>query len=113
DRKWKLYRRKDAPLAPLGAMTLPQLAHAGGHRHERGTAFDARQRKTNVRELTERLLLRDYSPACVAVNEQGEILYIHGRSGKFLELPSGEANLNLLRVARDGLRVELANALRK
>ena len=53
-------------------------------------------------------------PAAVAfaVNEHGEILYVHGRSGQYLELPAGEASLNLLRAAREGLRIELANALR-
>jgi len=65
-----------------------------------------------VREITERMLLRNYSPACVAVNEHGDILYVHGRSGQYLELPAGEASLNLLRTAREGLKIELANALR-
>jgi PAS domain-containing protein len=59
------------------------------------------------------MLLRNHTPACVIVNEQGEILYVHGRSGKYLEVPPGEASLNLLRTAREGLKLELASALRK
>src|SRR5439155_7238930 len=110
DRKWKLYRRKDFTSGQLGPMALPHLPFRRGKHFE--TAEQPAHKKPDVREITERMLLRNYSPACVAVNEHGEILYVHGRSGQYLELPAGEASLNLLRAAREGLRIELANALR-
>jgi two-component system CheB/CheR fusion protein len=112
ERKWKLYRRKDLTLGTIGAMSVPHLPLAGDHVHHVGPA-EAKERRASLREVTERVLLRNYVPACVAVNEQGEILYIHGRTGKYLELPSGEASLNLVRAAREGLKIELANALRR
>jgi two-component system CheB/CheR fusion protein len=58
-------------------------------------------------------LLTEYTPACVIVNEKGEVLYIHGHTGKYLEPASGEATLNVTRMARKGLNLELAVALRK
>jgi hypothetical protein len=63
---------------------------------------ERKEKKPNVRDLTEKLLLQDYAPACVLVNEKGEILYVYRHTGKYLELPSGEITNNILRSARQG-----------
>jgi hypothetical protein len=47
-------------------------------------------------KLTERELLQQYAAAGALVNERGDILYIHGRMGQFLELAAGEAPKNIL-----------------
>ncbi len=62
--------------------------------------------------LTEQLLLESYAPPCVIVDEKGDIFYIHGKTGAFLEPASGKARLNVLEMARDGLRLEMRTALR-
>jgi two-component system CheB/CheR fusion protein len=111
ERKWKLYRRKEISFNAIASFAMPRSLVGEGERA--GAGVESKERKTNLREVTERLLLRNYTPASVAVNERGEILYVHGRSGKYLELPSGDATLDLLRAAREGLKVELANALRR
>jgi two-component system, chemotaxis family, CheB/CheR fusion protein len=67
-----------------------------------------------VRELTERTILQQVAPACTLVNERGDILYIHGRTGMYLEPASGEAGINnILKMAREGLRRELTISLQK
>ncbi len=58
-------------------------------------------------------LLEHYTPAGVLVNEEGRVLYFHGRTGKYLELPAGEASLYLLPMAREGLRIPLIAALHR
>ena len=63
--------------------------------------------------MAERALLDKYAPPCVIVNHKGDILYTHGRTGKFLELASGSANLNVYEMAREGLRLELNSAVRR
>jgi len=65
------------------------------------------------REVAERTLLAHYAQAAVLVNGRGEVAYIHGRTGKFLEPAAGEAGMNILSMAREGLRPALASALRK
>ncbi|MEO7862454.1 MAG: PAS domain-containing protein, partial [Nitrospirales bacterium] len=52
-----------------------------------------------------------YAPASVIVNERGEIVYIHGRTGTYLEPAPGQPNLILVNMAREGLRDDLAAAL--
>ena len=70
--------------------------------------------KLSLRELTEQTLLQCVDPACALVNANGGILYLHGRTGKFLEPSPGEASINnILKMAREGLRRTLTTALHK
>jgi two-component system CheB/CheR fusion protein len=116
DRKLKLFQRGDSlndlrrlppikrvPTAPATAATLaldqPLPPVAG---------------RLPLRDLTERALLRYLAAAATLVNERGEILYIHGRTGTYLEPAPGEAgSSNLLKMAREGLRRALTAALHK
>ncbi len=47
------------------------------------------------------------------VNDKGNILYVSGRTGKYLEPAAGKANWNIFAMAREGLRYELTNAFQK
>ena len=116
DRKAKLYRRL-APAVPGGGMSRHRLtlqpirphllARPGSGQPSPGAAT------LPLRELTERLLLRQFTPAGVLVNREGDILYIHGHTGLFLEPVAGAAETNnVLKMARAGLRRELTTALR-
>ena len=69
--------------------------------------------RLNLQTLVDQLLLQNYSPPAVLVNAEGDILYINGRTGKYLEPAAGKANLNIHAMAREGLRHELAGALKK
>jgi two-component system CheB/CheR fusion protein len=61
----------------------------------------------------ERLLLEQFAPAAVLVNSTGDILFVSGRTGKYLEPAAGKANWNLFAMAREGLRQELGAGFRK
>ena len=114
DRKWKLYQRKeDAQGAhrPALGKFIPPLTK--GRAAPRPSKAERSERKVPLRELAEQALLQEYTPASVVVNERGDILYIHGRTGRYLEPAPGDAGMNIIRMAREGLRRELATALRK
>jgi len=64
-----------------------------------------------LQAAAERLILQRYAPAAVMTNDRGDILYVSGHTGKYLEPPAGKANWNILSMAREGLRAELADAL--
>ena len=59
--------------------------------------------------------METYGPPGALINEKGETLYIHGRTGKYLEPASGEfpAKNNILDMARQGLKTALAHSIRK
>jgi two-component system CheB/CheR fusion protein len=105
DTKWKIYRKKsitsgrsdyrgfsDRPLTVPQSRTLP--AAAGG-----------------FRPLGEKVLLENFVPPSVLVNEKFEILYCYGPIDRYLAIPPGEPSLNILRIAREGLRYKLGPAL--
>jgi hypothetical protein len=43
-----------------------------------------------------------YAPPAVLVNDKGDILYVSGRTGKYLEPAAGKANWNIFAMAREG-----------
>ncbi len=57
----------------------------------------------NLQSLTDTLLLSQHTPAAVLTTGKGDILYITGKTGKYLEPAVGKANLNLFAMAREGL----------
>ncbi len=67
----------------------------------------------NIQILADQLILQRFSPASVLINQDGDILYITGRTGKYLEPAAGKANMNIYAMAREGLRNELPGAVRK
>ena len=67
----------------------------------------------NIQTLADRLLLQRFSPASVLINEKGDILYITGKTGKYLEPAAGKANMNIFAMAREGLNTMLTGAIRK
>jgi hypothetical protein len=69
--------------------------------------------KLTLRALTERTILKLAAPTGALVNDQGDILYLHGRTGMYLEpTPNAVSVNNILNMAREGLRDELTSALR-
>lgn len=116
DRKSKLYQREQdfhgmnraAPGRFLPPMTRLDVALQQGAKK---TAFPV---KLPMRELAEQALLQQCVPTSALVNDQGDILYLHGRSGMYLEPAPGEAGIsNILKMAREGLRRDLTMALQK
>ena len=67
----------------------------------------------NLQALADQLLLQKFSPAAVLVNAEGDVLFINGRTGEYLEPAAGKANWNIHAMAREGLRQELVIALPK
>ncbi|MEI6797235.1 MAG: PAS domain-containing protein, partial [Methanomassiliicoccales archaeon] len=70
--------------------------------------------KLPLRELTEQALLQQVALVGALVNGHGDILYIHGRTGMYLEPVPGATGIhNILKMAREGLRRDLTTALHK
>jgi len=108
--KSRLYRRAKSVLGtepvefPTSFSTPASLA-SGTH--------SAPKPLLSLQSLADQLVLRRYSQPAVLVNDKGDILYVNGRTGKYLEPASGKANWNLFAMARDGLRYALSEGFRK
>jgi len=106
--KSRTYRRLGAGLSAQ-AVDFPILFSST----REGKAQKALKAPENIQTLADSLLLQTYSPAAVLTNENGDILYISGRTGKYIEAAAGKVNWNILAMARKGLRYELMGVFQK
>ncbi|MDP2792519.1 MAG: chemotaxis protein CheB [Sulfurisoma sp.] len=110
NRKWKLYRVVHSAISTRAALAdgLSWTAKGGGKGPEEAAK---KVKETNVAELTRRALLQSFAPASVVADHAGDILYVHGETGKYLRPAPGHATLNVVEMAREGLQLELRVAL--
>ncbi len=112
DRQAKLYQRKEdlasAQRLIPGRFIPPMALDWPAQKPPGKLPGEAR---VSMRETTEQILLERYAPVSVLVNERGEMLYIHGSTGRYLQMSSGEPGLNILKMAREGLKRELTTTL--
>jgi two-component system, chemotaxis family, CheB/CheR fusion protein len=116
NRQAKLYSRKEdySGLLRQAPGRLLSPAKAVHTVQPRPTGITAMPGRMSLRELTEQALLRQVAPVGALVDGHGDILYLHGRAGMFLEPAPGETGVNnILKMAREGLRGELSLALRQ
>jgi chemotaxis methyl-accepting protein methylase/PAS domain-containing protein len=107
--KIRLFRRRDE-MHPVRNLSFPGNLLAT----ERVTGeLPLSESIDNVGQLTDQLIQQNFAPAAVLVNGEGDILYISGRTGKYLEPAAGKTNMNLHAMAREGLREALVGILFK
>lgn len=111
--KTRLYRRNEHAANPVYVdFPIKHLA-AAPKAAATTTVTPASTPPSNLQSLADQFLLQTHSPPAVLVNEAGDILYISGRTGRYLEPAAGKANWNVHAMARPGIRTQLAVALRQ
>ena len=119
DRRAKLFQRKEDPHSDRRAALGRYLANtpsAGTRELDQSPSSgkSATSTKPSLKELTEQTLLQEVVPVAALVNSLGDIQYLHGRTGLFLEPMQGNAGINnILKMAREGLKTELTKALNR
>ena len=111
DKKWKIFRRKDGPSTAY----VTELPNNGdlGRRELVIPSFGRRSVEPTLAQSAERALIQNLMPPAIVMHERGEIVHIHGRTGQFLEpAPGPQTSANVYNMARDGLQLDLAVAVR-
>ena len=109
DKKWKIFKRKDTGPHTHPVVEFPLTAKADKTK----SGVNPTAENAGITKLAENELMSAWVPPSAVVSEKGEILYIHGRTGKYLEPSPGEASFNIYEMAREGLKIELPAAIRK
>jgi len=113
--KLRLYLRLDPPpgLVPdILALTFPPLSRMKKEPAV-STPIPVESGAENLQTAADKVLLQVYAPPAVVLNQAGDIVYISGRTGKYLEPAAGKANWNFHAMVRPGLRAPLAEALKQ
>jgi chemotaxis methyl-accepting protein methylase/PAS domain-containing protein len=108
--KSRLYRRTESALQP-DPVEFPSSFNAAPTTGP--AARQAQKPPVSLQSLADQLVLQHYAPPTALVNDKGDIFYISGRTGKYLEPAAGKANWNIFAMAREGLRYELAGGFQK
>ncbi len=111
-KKNRLFRRNEAvvrpPLEfPLAGRTSPKRQLVRVDREGEPLTPQA------FSQAFERMILEEYAPPSAVTNEQGDILYLAGRAGRYLQVAAGTPTNNIVDLARGALRIELRNVLAK
>ena len=108
--KSRLFRRTESGLR-LEQVAFPSSFGAGLPRGPE--ALPAPNPPVSLQSLADQLVLQRYAQPTVLTNDKGDIFYVSGRTGKYLEPAAGKANWNIFAMAREGLRHELAGAFQE
>ena len=114
DKKQKIFRKRlvSAPVAFGFSVGKPEHGPTGTPTTTAHSKLpETLKIPMELQREADRLLLAKYVPPAVLINEHLEILQTRGRTASFLELPSGKASLNLLKMVRPGLLFELQGAI--
>jgi len=112
NRSAKLYRRRGDAAARAHPFGIPPMPLQTGAASLTPTpVYGAQREQPDVGDLAQRTVLREYTTPFVVVDADNQIIYFHGRTGKFLEPPSGTPNTDVMRMAREELRTALRNVL--
>lgn len=113
DPKLRLYRRLDAsPAVGVPDFPLRPALTARNNRQESRVTEDLNP-PSGIQAAADSALLQHVAPPAVLVNAAGDIVYINGRTGKYLEPAAGRANWNIHVMAREGLRSAIGTAIAK
>ena len=112
DNKTRLYKRLGSSAHPAAQ----QLAFGGRlprpepEDDAAAEPYVSHRTAPNIQTLVDRVLVQRFSPLGILCNEQGDVLYVSSRAGKYFEPAVGKANLNVFAMAREGLRYELSKS---
>ncbi len=110
ERKQRIYKRKDTVITTepieFPIRFIPRKTGEAGE-------LPVMRTVVNLSIQADQLILQKYSPPAVLTTDTGDIIYVNGRTGAYLEPAAGKANWNIFAMAREGLRYELAGAFQK
>jgi len=106
--KWRIYRRSTAT-----SPGTPAFPYSRGGKTWALDPLTKTNAHANFAELNQQTLLQHFDASVVLVNEHGSILHFFGATGKYLEHPTGDANVNLLTMVETRVSAKLRVALRK
>jgi two-component system CheB/CheR fusion protein len=113
DKRWKFFQRKASPILTHPALELPISASHGLEEMTNGDERTKRAEEVSALRLVEAILQQSDTPPCVIIDDRSDVIYIHGRTGRFLEPAEGKTSVNVLDMARGGLRAELTASIQR
>lgn len=107
----RLFQRQDRPDGGGPHFLLnsyPPLSRKAKERDvKKPESSPSTQSTDNLQTAADQVLLQVYAPAAVVLNRDADIVYISGRTGKYIEPAAGKVNWNVYAMARKEFRAPL------
>jgi len=113
DKKWKLFNTLPATTSHRTLLSFPGVPVSKGEMEVVLPDNIKKLEEISAFQLVEAILQQSDAPPCAIINADHNIVYIHGRTGQFLEPAEGRGSVNILEMARSGLKKELSEAIHK
>ncbi|MGC1679089.1 MAG: CheR family methyltransferase, partial [Candidatus Binataceae bacterium] len=111
DGRHQIYQRQPVPARVMPAFSAVEAPVRPGAAEIVVAASPAVVESERAQDETERLLLARYAPAAILIDDNLNVVYFHGETGRYLEHARGPASLSLQKICRAGLLVELSPAI--
>lgn len=113
DKKWKLYtpNQPNKHIVPLIEWPLTPASLESIKSDK--TMVDMQTSDRNAIELVESILHRSNTPPCAIIDQSKSVLYIHGKTGRYLEPAEGKVTNNIIEMARTGIKSSLISGITK
>ena len=112
DHKNKIFQRREVARSLRQSVQFPTGSFLNLAPPRRSVTRFRQAEENNFERAVQSILLEEFSPTAILIESNGQILHVQGRTGQFLETVSGPPTNNIFDMAREGLRVELASAIR-
>jgi two-component system, chemotaxis family, CheB/CheR fusion protein len=117
DKKNKIFRKANSGAEKTYSLKIPEIIPSKEMEAEiygqiqRKESFQVPNRNEQVRRIVEQAILKKYSSPAVLLDEQDNILYFHGNTGRFLSPPMGEPNFNIMKMVEGELHYRLSKGI--
>jgi len=111
-KQFSIYRKKDNIITPQLDFPTGKIRPESDF-EDRIVGQKEEPEHPSVAQAAEQVILKEHTPAFVIVNHGGELVHVHGRTGKYLEPAEGKPTLRIIDMAREGLRYAMLSALRR
>lgn len=116
DKKWKVFKSIKSDRSRTDFIKTYPFPFDKNYSINSIANWDIKENKSkksslNITAIAEKNLIDLFAPPSAIINNSGEILFIHGRLGEYLELSPGKARMNILEMAKEGIKLGLNAAI--
>jgi len=111
DKKLKVFQKKTVAVPYPVLHPFPGVRGGGGQDKVEVKPPGEMVSLVDLQQETDRIVLSRFAPAGVVIDAHLNIIQFRGHTGRFLEPSPGEASLNLLKMTRQSMAVELRAAV--
>lgn len=110
DSKWKIFKRQNTIINKWNDAFRFSYQHKN---NEYGENLSVDRKKTDIREIAQKIIMEKYCPSFVLIDQDYQILFFSSDIKNYLSLPTGEAVFNILKMVKEEIRYKLSIALKK